>query len=478
MVISNIMGFAGLSSTVGTLLILRQYFPRHLNIYFSKYFEKFITLIYPYLEISFPEYVGLRLKRSDAYTAIESYLSSTTSEHAKRLKAEMGHGSDKLILSMDDNEEITDEFHGVKVWWFSSKTTRHNISFYRLVDEDKRYYRLRFHRRHRALINEVYLPYVIQQGKVIGVENRQRKLYTNSSHFDYNEFKKLDWSHVPFEHPATFETLAIDPQMKSEIVQDLVKFSKSKEYYAKIGKPWKRGYLLYGPPGTGKSTMIAAMANLLDYDVFDLELTGVKDNSMLRKLLLNTTGKSIIVIEDIDCSLDLSGKRKTGGNQNENKEEEEKKAPMGGPPNKDESKSACGGEKVIVFTTNHIEKLDPALIRRGRMDKHIELGYCEYEGFKVLAKNYLEVKSHPLFEVIHELLEKKNISPADVAESLMPKEEGKDQVDVCLEKLVNVLKGCKSKSEEEEEEKVRKSKKKLENGGKVPMVEIDCSVVV
>ncbi|KAH7666170.1 mitochondrial chaperone BCS1 protein [Dioscorea alata] len=477
----NSESFAGVGSTIASLMFLwavcRQYFPYQLENYFSKYYTKFITLIYPYIEISFPEYSGQRLKRSEAYTAIESYLSNTTSERARRLKAEMGHDSDKLILSMAENEEITDEFCGVKLWWFSRKTSseRQTISFYP-TDEDKRSYRLTFHRRHRVLINESYLPLVIQQGKAIAVQKRKRKLYTNSSSFDYTEYRKLVWSHVPFEHPATFETLAVDPQMKGEIMQDLVKFSKSKEYYAKIGKPWKRGYLLYGPPGTGKSTMIAAMANLLDYDVYDLELTAVKDNSALRKLLLNTTSKSIIVVEDIDCSLDLTGKRKKGEDQQEgSKEEEEKKKAMGGPTGKEESKvtlsgllncidglwSACGGEKVIVFTTNHIEKLDPALIRRGRMDKHIELGYCEYEGFKVLAKNYLGVESHPLFGSIHELLKEKKISPADVAENLMPKNEYEDQVNVCLENLVKALKECRSENEKDDEEKVEEEEKKL-----------------
>ncbi|KAH0668800.1 hypothetical protein KY289_023293 [Solanum tuberosum] len=82
----------------------------------------------------------------------------------------------------------------------------------------------------------------------------------------------------------------MDPNKKQEIIDDLETFSKSKDYYAKIGKAWKHGYLLYGPPGTGKSSMIAAMANFLKYDVYDLELTSVKDNTELRKLLIDTTG--------------------------------------------------------------------------------------------------------------------------------------------------------------------------------------------
>lgn len=44
------------------------------------------------------------------------------------------------------------------------------------------------------------------------------------------------------------------------------------------------------------------------YDLYDLELTAVKDNTELRKLLIETSSKSIIVIEDIDCSIDLTGK--------------------------------------------------------------------------------------------------------------------------------------------------------------------------
>jgi SpoVK/Ycf46/Vps4 family AAA+-type ATPase len=99
----------------------------------------------------------------------------------------------------------------------------------------------------------------------------------------------------------------MDPA-KKEIMDDLDAFRSNMEFFKRTGKPWKRGYLLYGPPGTGKSTMIAAMANYLNYDIYDVELTVVRHNHDLRKLLAETTDKSIVVIEDIDCSLDLTGK--------------------------------------------------------------------------------------------------------------------------------------------------------------------------
>ncbi|MBA0730804.1 hypothetical protein Golax_023246, partial [Gossypium laxum] len=179
----------------------------------------------------------------------------------------------------------------------------------------------------------------------------------------------------------------MDEKKKREIKKDLVSFSNGKEYYAKIGKAWKRGYLLYGPPGTGKSTMVAVMANFLNYDVYDLELTTVKNNVELRRLLIETSNKSIIVIEDIDCSLDLTGQREEKKKKKKKDDKNEEGDPISAMSKNEERKesevtlsgllnfidgiwSACGGERIIVFTTNHVEKLDPALIRRGRMDKH------------------------------------------------------------------------------------------------------------
>lgn len=116
-------------------------------------------------------------------------------------------------------------------------------------------------------------------------------------------------------------------------------------------------------------------------------LTVVRTNTELRKLLIETTSKAIIVIEDIDCSLELSGQRKKKAQKDGSKDETEHSIKK---EEEDEAErqnkkvilsrllnfidgiwSSTGG--LIIFITNHPEKLDPALIRRGRMDKHIEL---------------------------------------------------------------------------------------------------------
>ncbi|KAI4347633.1 hypothetical protein L6164_008429 [Bauhinia variegata] len=481
------MGFMGdLWSQLGSIMasimfvyaMSEQIFPPQLRVYLRKYTHKLTSFVYPYIQISFHEFTGERLKRSEAFSTIQTYLSANSSHRARRLKAEEVKDSQSpLVLSMADNEEITDEFQGVKVWWSSSKTIprTQSFSFYPSADE-KRYLTLTFHKRYRDLITESYLKHVLDEGKAIATKNRQLKLYTNNPSSGWYGYKSTKWSHIVFEHPATFETLALEPKKKQEIVNDLVKFQRGKEYYSKIGKAWKRGYLLYGPPGTGKSSMIAAMANFLNYDVYDLELTAVKENAELRKLLIDTSSKSIIVIEDIDCSLDLTGQRK----KKEKKDDDEAKDPITKKAEKEENKSskvtlsgllnfidgiwsACGGERVIIFTTNFVDKLDPALIRRGRMDKHIELSYCCYEAFKVLAKNYLDVEYHELFPKIDKLLGEVDMTPADVAENLMPKSIDEDE-QTCFQNLINALKlakeEAKKKAEEEEKLKVEEEAKK------------------
>ena len=374
--------WATISSTMASLMfawaIICQYSPYEVRNIIGKLKRRLRDHLDPYLTLSIHESTEDRMKRSEAYLFVEAYLSSIASKDAKRLRADMEKEGSDLVISMDDYEEVIDKFRGGKFWWSMRRIPVSQRAPY--YEQGKRYYVLTFHRKYREVVTKYYLEHVMKQGKEARSRTRQRKLYTNIA--GSSRMSNSMWSHVVFEHPARLENMALEPELKEDIFEDLVAFSKNKEFYERAGKAWKRGYLLYGPPGTGKSTMVAAMANLLNYDVYDIELTAVKDNTELRRLLIETTSKSIIVIEDIDCSLDLTGQRTKKKAENSSGEDdhqnnvEERKEIRKEPKDEGSSRvtlsgllnfidgiwSACGSERLIVFTTNYVDKLDPALI--------------------------------------------------------------------------------------------------------------------
>lgn len=81
---------------------------------------------------------------------------------------------------MEDYEEVSDEYKGVRVWWVLRKKVPRTpvVSFYP-GSYDERYYTLTFHKRYQEFITGDYVNHVLEEGKAIAVRNRQRKLYKN-----------------------------------------------------------------------------------------------------------------------------------------------------------------------------------------------------------------------------------------------------------------------------------------------------------
>ncbi|CAA0839258.1 cytochrome BC1 synthesis [Striga hermonthica] len=184
-----------------------------------------------------------------------------------------------------------------------------------------------------------------------------------------------------------------------------------------------------------------------------------KRDSDLRRLLLRTGNRSILVIEDIDCTVELPDRNGTKGpvsgsdGQGQCYRPRDQQFTLSGLLNFiDGLWSSCGDERIIIFTTNNKDKLDPALLRPGRMDMHIHMSYLTPEGLKLLARTYLDVpKHHPNLMEIETVIKDMNVTPAEVAEELMKT----DDVDVCLRGVLDFLLDKKSKIENDEREGVR-----------------------
>lgn len=188
--------FAGLwSSLAGVMIVwsmLRPYLPRQLLDHFAGRFLRrharwLVTLADPYLTVTVAEYNGERMKRGDVYEQANAYLSHRCARRARALRAEHARNNgDRFVLTLGDNEEVTDEFRGATVWWSSvpsSPSRHHGHTLHRgggVPDDAGRTYRLVFHQRHRDLVVESYLPHVCREGRAIMAANRRRKLFTNS----------------------------------------------------------------------------------------------------------------------------------------------------------------------------------------------------------------------------------------------------------------------------------------------------------
>ncbi|CAA2978384.1 AAA-ATPase At3g50940-like [Olea europaea subsp. europaea] len=426
------------------------------------------------------------LSSNQIYYSAEIYLGTKVSPCTNKFMVSMPKMETKISTTMARNQEILDIFNGVHFKWrqitrqVESKRAMGYPGQY-VEQSELRYFVLRFHKKHKKMVFESYFPFILQESKNIKVEKKTLKIYTLNNDHMRRYSSDYSWNSVKLDHPATFNTVAMDPRLKMMIMDDLDRFVRRKDFYRKVGKAWKRGYLLYGPPGTGKSSLIAAMANYLKFDIYDLELTDIHANSDLRRLLVNTKNRSIIVVEDIDCSLEIqdrkaedralkilqSSQASQAQNVNILRQNKPNQVTLSGLLNFiDGLWSSCGDERIIVFTTNHKDRLNPALLRPGRMDLHVHMSYCKPCAFKTLAENYLGITDHFLIPQINNLLEGTNVTPAEVGEQLLRNEE----VEISLGGLVEFL---QEKKRENDEQKAKESLQEQEEEGQNVDIQID-----
>ncbi|KAI3844802.1 hypothetical protein MKX03_024344 [Papaver bracteatum] len=461
-VLSAYASFAG--SMMFVRSIANEFIPEQLRTYLSSAFFNVFSRNPGVLIFVIQEFDGLT--RNQVYEASEIFLRTKITPTINRLRISKAPRDKNVSVTIEKGQEITDFFEEIQLKWryvcSESEKPNPNDPYQPRIKSEQKSFELSFDKRHKDRVLESYIPYVLRKSKQLKEENKVLKLRTYGSFIGRDDDSGA-WGSINLQHPATFDTLAMDPEVKQELMEDLERFVKRREFYKKVGKAWKRGYLLYGPPGTGKSSLIAAMANYLNFDIYDLELAALQSNSELRSLLVATTNRSILVIEDIDCSTDFKD-RETDPAQAQlwYQPPPDTKLTLSGLLNFiDGLWSSCGDERIIIFTTNHKEKLDPALLRPGRMDMHIHMSYCTPKGFRLLAANYLSIhKEHHLFGEIEQLIQESQITPAEVAEELM-KREGADK---SLGGLVELLKRKKTEQNEakdgEDEETINEEQKK------------------
>jgi len=177
------------------------------------------------------------------------------------------------------------------------------------------------------------------------------------------------WTQQLQRFPRPPESVVLPAGVMESLIGDCRRFLEDRTWYLQRGVPYRRGFLLHGPPGTGKSSAVVAIASSLKMDIAVLNLgdSSLGDNDV-SELLSELPVNALLLIEDIDCIFV----------QRDATDEKNNRMTFSGLLNAIDGVAASEG-RLLFATTNHRERLDPALIRPGRIDRQLEIGFASSE---------------------------------------------------------------------------------------------------
>jgi mitochondrial chaperone BCS1 len=191
---------------------------------------------------------------------------------------------------------------------------------------------------------------------------------------DNNAVRRGFWNKVCYRPSRPLHTVILPRSVEETLISDMQVFLDSEDWYFNRGIPYRRGYLLYGPPGTGKTSFVTAAAGALNLIICIINLSSeAMSDESLNLLLSSAPYGSIVLFEDIDAAFTTSVPNDPQSDTNDYRNREHSRLTFSGLLNALDGVAAQEG-KMIFLTTNHIEKLDPALLRPGRIDIQLKFG--------------------------------------------------------------------------------------------------------
>lgn len=252
------------------------------------------------------------------------------------------------------------------------------------------------------LLESIHInTFKLYKKKILDIMEESKKEYYKNDYDTISVYTARydSWTKAGDIPRRPIESVILDNDIMRDLADDIGKFKRNKDYYHVRSIPYRRGYMFSGLPGTGKTSCILVLASYFNANIyfFDLNTSSI-DNQEFMNLMHKIPRQSFIVIEDID----------TMGASNREKDNSLKHVSINGLLNAMDGIGSQEG-RLLFVTTNHIEKVDKALLRPGRIDKHVRFGY---------ASEYQIKQMFNMFEVDGNLLDKtlKNKSEITMAE--------------------------------------------------------------